>query len=175
MKPRPRIRKTIKWVGAAVTVLLVGVWILNEWPRNVWVRQSSWWRAPYWWREPHVWRRDHIDSFTIYFGGFVQGRVVVGRQTLGWSITNSRPYVGDTSDWYPFDGKTWFIWKDSTTWAVGVPLWVFIALWAFGTARVWRLDHCRARLNLCPKCNYDRAGIRKDAVCPECGSEGGLA
>ena len=27
MKPHPRIRKTIKWGGAVVTVLLVGVWV----------------------------------------------------------------------------------------------------------------------------------------------------
>src|SRR5581483_8527771 len=31
MKPRPRIRKTIKWGGAAVTVLLVVVWIGSAW------------------------------------------------------------------------------------------------------------------------------------------------
>jgi hypothetical protein len=27
-----------------------------------------------------------------------------------------------------------------------------------------------ARLNLCPKCNYDRAGLAAGAKCPECGS-----
>ena len=31
MKPHPRIRKTIKWGGAAVTVLLVVVWIGSGW------------------------------------------------------------------------------------------------------------------------------------------------
>jgi hypothetical protein len=37
----------------------------------------------------------------------------------------------------------------------------------------WRLDILagrRAQLNLCPKCNYDRAGLAPGAVCPECGS-----
>jgi hypothetical protein len=47
---------------------------------------------------------------------------------------------------------------------------------ALATVLAWRLDWLdaraarRARLNLCPKCNYDRAGIAKDAVCPECGA-----
>jgi len=27
-----------------------------------------------------------------------------------------------------------------------------------------------ARLNLCPKCGYDRAGIAAESVCPECGA-----
>jgi rubrerythrin len=44
---------------------------------------------------------------------------------------------------------------------------------AITTALAWRLDtfaRRRARLNLCPKCNYDRAGIAGDAKCPECGA-----
>src|SRR5437762_2158764 len=31
MKPYPRIRKTVKWGGAAVTVLLLVVWIGSAW------------------------------------------------------------------------------------------------------------------------------------------------
>ena len=31
MKPHPRIRKTVKWGGAAVTVLLGVVWIASLW------------------------------------------------------------------------------------------------------------------------------------------------
>ena len=30
----------------------------------------------------------------------------------------------------------------------------------------------RARLNLCPKCNYDRTGLAATAVCPECAAPG---
>lgn len=38
MKPHPRIRKTIKWGGAAVTVLLVVVWI---WDGQLYVNWMS--------------------------------------------------------------------------------------------------------------------------------------
>jgi rubrerythrin len=39
-------------------------------------------------------------------------------------------------------------------------------------AAAWYLEILarRARLNLCPKCKYDRTGIAAGAVCPECGS-----
>ena len=50
-----------------------------------------------------------------------------------------------------------------------MPLWVPALLLAIA---VWRLDtlaRLRAKLNLCPKCNYDRAGLAVGAACPECG------
>jgi hypothetical protein len=54
-----------------------------------------------------------------------------------------------------------------------IPLWIPTVVSAIVTALGWRLDTLarrRARLNLCPKCNYDRAGLAADAKCPECGS-----
>src|SRR5438105_2226695 len=36
MKPRPVIRKTVKWGGAAVTVVLVVVWIGSGWWTMQW-------------------------------------------------------------------------------------------------------------------------------------------
>ena len=58
-------------------------------------------------------------------------------------------------------------------WEVVFPLWVLlIALFSLAVT-AWHLDALarrRARLNLCPKCNYDRTGLRAEAICPECGS-----
>jgi hypothetical protein len=61
-----------------------------------------------------------------------------------------------------------------SAWGVVVPLWVPLTISFGATLAAWRLDALarrRAGLNLCPKCNYDRAGIAKDAVCPECGAK----
>jgi hypothetical protein len=145
MKPHPRIRKTIKWGGAAVTLLLVVVWI-----------GSGWWA---------------IDKNTR----FMTFSVVGGEGVFLW---------------YPFDyqlPKEWQVryrkpgpsWNGAGTWDTKSDSWVIaIPLWipALGSLAIgmiaWRLDTLarrRARLNLCPKCNYDRAGIAADAVCPECG------
>ena len=54
-----------------------------------------------------------------------------------------------------------------------IPLWPVPAVSLLVTAFTWRLDTLarrRARLNLCPKCDYDRAGLGVDVKCPECGT-----
>ncbi len=42
MKPHPRIRKTIKWGGAVVTVVLVVVWVLSQWWQMGWTTPHGW-------------------------------------------------------------------------------------------------------------------------------------
>jgi len=54
-----------------------------------------------------------------------------------------------------------------------VPLWPLVVLASITTGLSWQLDLATrrsAKLNLCPKCGYDRAGIARDAKCPECGA-----
>jgi hypothetical protein len=153
MNPHPRIRKTIKWGGAAVTVLLVVVWI-----------GSGWW----------------------------PGRVVLCYSYAKWSFG-----FGDIGRWNPdppmhgvkqelfvyklpyFQVGLWgFGWRGISwsDWSCAFPLWIPALLVGSTSAAAWISDRAAkrrelvARLNLCPKCNYDRTGLAKDAVCPECGS-----
>jgi hypothetical protein len=156
MKPHPKLRKTIKWGGAAVTVLLVVVWIGSGW---VWV---SW--------NPHPLTRSISDrqrhvsvaggcicssSFKAMAGVILPSGVDAGRMQRSFR-------------WIPE------YWGSYTSDRLVVPLWPACMISGLLTGAAWRLDtlaHRRAggRLNLCPKCNYNRAGIAKDAVCPECG------
>jgi hypothetical protein len=151
MKPHPRIRKTIKWGGAAVTLLLVVVWIA-----------SGWW---------------HIDWIgTRVSCGLGQGCAYVGHhrsypdewrgpsagawyRAPRWMLAPSSNLVADNVDPKPYRN---FI----------VPLWMFAIPTLAATWRAWHLDMLarRARLNHCRACNYDRAGIAADAKCPECGA-----
>jgi hypothetical protein len=146
MKPHPRIRKTIKWGGAAAILLLLVVWLGSGWGRLLWQTQG-------WWR------------FVV-----ARGRIVV---------THSDPAVNKSSPQVDFGaGEFRWEWRYFRTsagggWAVALPLWWPLPFLAVGTAAAWRLDTVarrRVRLNLCPKCNYDRAGIAADAKCPECGA-----
>ncbi|HVU64172.1 MAG TPA: hypothetical protein VHC70_09360 [Phycisphaerales bacterium] len=146
MKPHPRIRKTIKWGGAAVTLLLVVVWIGMRW------------------------------SYAYWFGGnwylwLIDGRVVLGRQ--------SKPSSHAHFFWRdpPASLRWQFVWRHTSTfWDATIPMWMPTILGVGATGIAWRLDilaRRRARLNLCPKCRYDRAGLAADAKCPECGSGSG--
>jgi hypothetical protein len=127
MKPHPRIRTTIKWGGAAVTVVLVVVWIASE----------------FW-------------SFGL---GGPPGRAAYFSD--GMFLWGKAYSVAGGADW-GID-------------AFPVPLWLPAVAMLILTAIAWRVD-ARARHSqgdVCAKCHYDRAGLAKGAVCPECGSEPG--
>jgi len=52
------------------------------------------------------------------------------------------------------------------------PIWPAVVASFFVSVAAWSLDilaRRRGRLNLCPKCHYDRTGLAAGAVCPECG------
>jgi hypothetical protein len=75
----------------------------------------------------------------------------------------------------------WFRWRDNGrqagnggAWVLETPIWTLMLVSATFTLVEWRLARAsrrRNRVNYCPKCNYDRAGIAKDALCPECGAK----
>jgi hypothetical protein len=157
MRPHPRIRKTVKWGGAVVTVLLVVVWIGSGWISRTWCFRS--------------------------------GRTLVVEAGELWCIYPLKSSFQLTPEeiemlegnngWHSFR----FFWspqwdRNKVTTRVNCPLWIPILITILPTAIAWRLDALArrreraARLNLCPKCNYDRAGLAKGAVCPECGSKG---
>jgi hypothetical protein len=151
MKPQPRIRKTIKWGGAVVTVLLAVVWIGSGWGYAC----------------------EGVSPVVFVDRGAV---IVTGTpETMNGGALVSRGRRWPSWGAHRF-GLYWRISNDSSRWVqtVIVPLWPFVAGIAVASLAAWFFDagagRARARLNLCPKCNYDRAGITADAKCPECGA-----
>ena len=155
MKPHPRIRKTVKWGGAAATVLLVVVWIGSGW---------------------------------LFVGFATEAGSAVYFTAGGVGVQTSRRYAIDSPfDWGSRKAPLWSLWDwecrssgpgppsfhTPPGFSVFGPLWPFMMPIAGTTVIAWRLDTLarrRARLNLCPKCDYDRTGLADGAVCPECGS-----
>ncbi|HMN40150.1 MAG TPA: hypothetical protein PKE29_04845 [Phycisphaerales bacterium] len=154
MKPHPKLRKTIKWGGAAVTVLLVVASTISMFWSLQWNGRSS-------------------------AVGLDRARLIVVHDgppgaSLPPSISRTPP------GWYAVRivrraVPCW--WPETFTSPIGtgvsVPLWLALVPALVASIAAWRLDTLarrRARVGCCPKCNYDRAGIAKDAVCPECGS-----
>jgi hypothetical protein len=160
MKPHPRIRKTIKWGGAAVTVLLVVAWVGSGW-------LACGWQAR--------------DGRAIFATAGAIGWVVYGQPDSDGVTTTM---VRSRSSWF-LTSTSQAPWSFSRP-APGavthggivrllLPLWPLVVGASLVTAIAWRLDalarrRARGGLNLCPNCNYDRAGIAADALCPECGA-----
>ncbi len=146
MKPHPRIRKTIKWGGAAVTVLLVVVWV-----------GSGWWIA----------MLDFKQGLSVaLWGGQIRATYerFVGEQ-FAIPDLDTGPYP--TPFAWSFE---W--WTTGPVSRYDCPMWFPAGASFLITAAAWRLDALarrRARVGFCPKCNYDRTGLAAGAVCPECG------
>jgi hypothetical protein len=170
MKPRLRIRKTIKWVGAAVTVLLVVVWMGSVWHFALWRGTGRW--------------SISLDGGAIDFGPSMYRVTSLGggggplELLLGKLFDRAAiPHPEPTGFFYaPGRGSMFWVPRWGTApaagWWVRVPLWPGIPVAFVSTLWIWLTDSraSRSERGHCLKCNYDRAGIAKDAVCPECGA-----
>ncbi len=147
MKPHPRIRKTIKWGGAVVTVLMGVVWI-----------GSTWWR---------------VDRYSQgSFESIEHGSIMIVRGVDLSALADPGWRMGRASKRSPW--AWWFHYDSSPSPPRGglIPMWFPTSMALAVTATAWRLDtraRRRALLNLCAKCGYDRTGLAAGAVCPECG------
>jgi hypothetical protein len=149
VKPHPRIRTTVKWGGAAVTVLLAGVWVGSGWQSYLWIDMNS---------PMHGYA---LESGSLSVLG--PNRAFVHSQYRGWVahrhvfVMNWRVGTRMVSSW-----EAW-----------SIPLWIFVLPVAVASGAAWHLDtraRRRAKLDLCPKCGYNRTGLTPGAVCPECGT-----
>ncbi len=147
MKPHPRICKTVKWGGAAASLLLLALWI-----------GSGWWCIKWWTPSSGTWNLE-------------AGRIVI--RNIDWnSQTPKSP--GLQLFHVPFE-LDWSMQYDPTAWGspLTTPIWPFAGISLLVTAFAWRLDSLarrRAANNLCSTCRYDRTGLPPHSLCPECGT-----
>jgi hypothetical protein len=146
MKPHPRIRKAIKWGGAAVTLLLVVVWIGSA-----------------------VYPSLYLLSSGVQCGA-ADGCMVAGRLQFPKWMSPRTGWYFSKPQWELWWLPSWS--RSGAYWECFIPLWPIVFIAALSTATAWRLDTLarrRAKLNLCPTCHYDRTGLAPTALCPECG------
>lgn len=189
MKPHPRIRKAVKWGGAAVTVLLVVVWIGSGWwevrcdSRKYRASLSGGTVYASNWEFPGVVGVPTAVTPVAAFNGINAGREIWVTPHSAYMVTPALGAVHpDRFEWtlerraygsrfrWGFDGAL-----DRATRAgfATIPLWAPTLLALLTTATAWRCDAVarrRARVGLCPTCHYDRAGLAAGADCPECGA-----
>ena len=140
MRPHPRIRKTVKWGGAVVSVLFAVLLVVS-------------WR--YFWS----WSREGGPTIIGLAGTIAIDRRGNGQCWMSsknpwfawrpvWDLVGIDPQVSIPL-WIPF----------------GAALLITAAAWCLDA-----LARRRARIGRCTKCNYSRTGLAPGAVCPECGA-----
>lgn len=145
VKPHPRIRKTIKWGGAAASAVLLILWGISGWWIASWIG-SSW------------------------LAGFTAGGVQIGFADYKGILTGEGLCHGRLPD-----GARWK-WlpefhHDPVEWGILIPFWILVLATLCLTIIAWRMEMTvRSSLNACRVCGYDRAGLARGAVCPECGA-----
>lgn len=149
----PRIRKAVKWGGTVLLVLLVGLCIFSR------GRYIS-----------YLVTKRSLLSLTRGQIGFSKSQRDGGEFWAYFKEMLAESY-DESSLEGPYNWRFEYF-RGNSDWNLSVPLWFPIALVLLPTALAWRFDilaHRRARMGNCPTCNYDRAGLAADAVCPECG------
>ncbi len=195
MKPHPRIRKTIKWGGAVVTVLLATCLICtfatsvsapNTFVVAGWNPQSKsghiFSQMLVLHRGRVVWARANFELPTVGDKADILRRTprddsaiaACDLRLAGWAELFVR-YVtlwGETLDKQRNDDAA-FRRFDGVGWVLAVPAWatratisVFLLIALLGACRAWKSP----KVGFCAKCNYDRTGLAAGAVCPECGA-----
>ena len=137
----------VKWGGTVASVVLLVLWILGGWWSIRWVGDDG-------------------DSLTI--GG---GEVAYQHYPRLTGVAD----IPGCHVWRHSFGLAWGLqgYRFGDNWAWHIPLWPVPSMALLITAVAWRFDvlaRRRARLNLCPRCNYDRTGLAAGVVCPECGT-----
>ncbi len=147
MKPRPRIRKSIKWCGLLLSALLIAAWASS-------IISPRWWSS---------------QTQTLYF-------LIPGTFWIYWSSDTLNEKVSASHELSEFriQRALWFSFYDGPrgSWLT-IPIAGPALLALLITATAWRLDTLarrHANKHLCTKCNYSRTGLAVGAVCPECGA-----
>ena len=149
MKPHPRIRKTVKWGGAALGAALLGAWIVAQWHGYmVFDRGGTGWGI----QGGAVCRVD-VSRSDVRGMGTVRYR---NEPTLASVFQGAFRFHANS----PMGAR-----------ADCLPMWIpaFCAFGCAGLAQLCERRAARRTFGLCPKCNYDRTGLAAGAVCPECG------
>ena len=150
MRCRTVIRKSAKWGGATVAILLAALWV-----------GSAWWGGEYRPTQYSVHLAMGQVSVAWYaFPGQGQGRI--------WGPATGRPV--------PVGVRWWFAHGDvpraMAYWSM--PIWMPTLIVAGLAAWAWQRDFVATNCDgtaRCTKCGYSLAGLPPRTACPECGNK----
>ncbi len=151
---RSRIRRTAKWAGLVLCVLIASIWAASY---GLCIKRID--------MRPGL----RVDSLMLVSGVVSVRRIHVYPAGPSWvspewslgPVISSERYFSLRLYYWADTRLRWFM--------LIVPLWIPLAICAAPTAWLWWRDWRRARPGHC-KCGYDLAGLAPTAPCPECGA-----
>jgi hypothetical protein len=141
-----RTPRLLKWCGVSLSTLLAALWLGSMWWGVGWLGRG--------------W------GIGLYGGGLGVSiyHAQIPDNACGFHAT--RLWAAPVWCWWQWDGQS------SLRQAYVLPLWLPLSAALVFTIISMRLDSRWRRRILagrCPSCNYDRIGLQKSSVCPECG------
>lgn len=156
MKPHPKIRKILKWVGTVLTLALLAVQVGSGW--------LGLFRCDY--RGPRIETAVSSGQVMVIY----RSKPVTTLPNPAWETGFLRVFIAAREFTWVFVRPGGIVY--SKTQRASVPAWYLVLAAAIPTLIAWRLDWSARRRMLqgsCPHCKFNLAGLRENAVCPECG------
>lgn len=154
MRWRPLIRKSAKWGGTVVAVVLLAAWIATIWWGAVRMKQYG----------VLVVGAGRIEFLYEDLGGPPPTQYDRWR-TFGPGCEN--PGMGRFNWWFDYNAV-------APGRSISLPIWSLSVLAALVAVSGWFLDakaRRRARTGACQSCGYSVTGLPTATNCPECGTE----
>ncbi len=160
---RNKLRKIVKWTALALTTILLVCWIGSNWYHIVCI-------------SPDYKYEGEDRRFAV---GMNRGSIAAGEAPSSVLSGESVIFVRREPDepvlwWFAFERfGTASTTSTGSSWVLDIPFWAPVVAAIAVTFAAWKLDRTaalRARTNCCKKCGYHRAGLKPDALCPECGA-----
>ena len=160
MRSYPKLRKTTKWGGAAMTLVLVVVWSASLQWTVAWTYSD---RGELRCRGGLVVLEHVADEYAGARFGTRGLRIKPWRSRPEWQVR----FEHYKTNWNPRGHLV------PDTFFIDLPLWLPALLTLAVTIPAWRLDAlARRRSGLCNKCGSSLVGLPAGSTCPECGGPG---
>ena len=152
-----------KWAGTTACIATVGLWVLSGW----WCAYIDLLFESKWHTGLAAWRGGLGLSYGATFPGLPPSppirfimKSTADIRAIGSSVPGMFPWFYFYHGQFPQGG-------DYSS--VSVPMWVILPFLLAPTAYLWHRDRRRFAPGQCQRCEYDLAGLRAGAACPECG------
>ena len=162
MRRRSRTRRILKWVGLAMSGVVVLAWVISR-ATSIMVDPTKSLRVAIYGGGVRyaIWRPGRTDDLV----GVVWIQTPPKAEKQGWYLCEV--YGAEATRWLPSVGVSDPALRGTIVHTAYIPFWMLLALVGLPTAILWYRDR-RWPKGRCQSCGYDLTG-NVSGICPECG------